>query len=109
MVDQPDRSYGWIVQTALGATPALSILGLLLAGIAAAAFSLLGALLSANAFRGGQRWAWGAMWLFPLVLAGYAAVFLNRQVTSLAAYCGALAAISALVLLLSIRRFRRTT
>lgn len=77
---------------------------LTLIGIAASGFNLLGAIVSATAFRTEQRWAWLALWLYPLTFTGYAFVFLQGDAGPLGIYYLVLAGIIALVLLLSARR-----
>lgn len=74
------------------------------------AVTMLGVLLaviSATALRDGQRWAWFAMWAWPAYLLADAVNLAYERTRGLgyAAFDASLAAIIALVLLLSARRY----
>jgi hypothetical protein len=74
-------------------------------------FALLGITISVTAFRRGERWAWFAMWSFPLVMSLVSWAFLTAdrvsgESTPPALYSApALVVISSAGLLLSFRRF----
>ena len=64
---------------------------------------------SSTALRGGQRWAWIVMWVWPAYLLVESMVLANEPTRGLgfAAFDASLAAILALALLLSARRYLR--
>jgi hypothetical protein len=80
----------------------LAILGLLGAG-----FGLLAVLVSLIPYRRGERWAWYALWLFPITIGAVAARMLVDQYSTGYFYAG-LTAIAALALVLPARDFLRS-
>lgn len=79
----------------------LGILGMLGAG-----FSLLAAVVSVIPYRLGERWAWYALWLFPVTIGGVAARMLIDQYPAGYYYAG-ITAVALIALLLPIRTFLR--
>jgi len=77
---------------------------LVLAGLSAAGYSFFGTLVAWNAYKKGRKWAWFAMWLFPIVYGGAAVRMLIDQYGVGYMYAG-FAAISVAALLMPIRRF----
>jgi hypothetical protein len=75
--------------------------------IAVTVLGLLLALISATALRGGQRWAWFTMWIWPAYLLADAVVLAYEPTRGLglAAFDATLALVMALALLLSRRRY----
>jgi hypothetical protein len=80
----------------------LAILGLLGAG-----FGLLAVLVSLIPYRRGERWAWYALWVFPITIGAVAARMLVDQYSTGYFYAG-LTAIAALALVLPARDFLRS-
>jgi hypothetical protein len=80
----------------------LAILGLLGAGL-----GLLAVLVSLFPYRRGERWAWYALWLFPITIGAVAARMLVDQYSTGYFYAG-LTAIAALALALPARDFLRS-
>lgn len=78
-------------------------------GIAVTVIGLLMAVISAAALRGGQRWAWFTMWIWPAYLLADAVALANEPSRGMgyAAFNGSLAMVTAVVLLLSRGRYRR--
>lgn len=77
-------------------------------------FSVLGVAISATAYRAGERWAWFAMWSFPVVMALVFVAFFTADRVGDATPPGlysapAMIVISSLGLLLPARRFFRVS
>lgn len=79
----------------------LNILGFLGAG-----FGLLAAVVSVIPYRRGERWAWHALWLFPVTIGGVAARMLIDQYPAGYYYAG-ITTVALVALLLPIRSFLR--
>lgn len=77
---------------------------LVLLGIALTAFAILGTILTLIPYRRGERWAWFALWLIPLVHGGIALRMLTDQYDAAYVYLG-LFVISLIGILIPIRRF----
>ena len=77
---------------------------LVLLGIALTAFAILGTIVTLAPYRRGERWAWFALWLIPLVHGGVALRMLVDQYTAGYVYLG-LFVISLIGILIPIRRF----
>ena len=77
--------------------------------IALIVIAVLQVAISSTALRSGDRWAWLAMWVWPLYLLADAVNLANEPTRGLefAAYNASLAAVTALTLLLSARRYLR--
>ena len=73
------------------------------------AIGVLQTAISAGALRSSQRWAWMAMWVYPLYMLADGVNLANEPTRGLgyAAFDVALAAITALTLVLSARRYLR--
>jgi hypothetical protein len=73
------------------------------------AIGVLQTAISTGAMRGGRRWAWLAMWVWPLYMLADALNLANEPTRGLGygAFDAALAAITPLTLLLSARRYLR--
>ena len=78
---------------------------LVLLGMTLTAFAILGTILSLIPYRRGERWAWFALWLIPLVHGGIALRMLIDQYSAGYVYLG-LCIISLIGILIPIRRFR---
>ncbi len=78
---------------------------LVLLGMTFTAFAILGTILSLIPYRRGERWAWFALWLIPLVHGGIALRMLIDQYSAGYVYLG-LFIISLIGILIPIRRFR---
>ncbi len=78
--------------------------------IAVTVMGLLLAVISATALRGGQRWAWFTMWIWPAYLLADAVVLAYEPTRGLgfAAFDATLALLMAMALLLSRRRYLST-
>lgn len=68
------------------------------------AFAILGTILTLIPYRCGERWAWFALWLIPLVHGGVALRMLIDQYAAAYVYLG-LFVISMIGILIPIRRF----
>jgi len=79
----------------------LNILGFLGAG-----FGLLAAVVSVIPYRRGERWAWYALWLFPVTVGGVAARMLIDQYPAGYYYAG-ITTVALVALLIPIRNFLR--
>ena len=79
-------------------------LDLVLLGMTITAFAILGTILTLIPYRRGERWAWFALWLIPLVHGGMAFRMLTDQYTAGYVYLG-LFIISLIGILIPIRRF----
>jgi hypothetical protein len=79
----------------------LAVLGLLGAG-----FGLLAGLISLIPYRRGERWAWYALWFFPITIGAVAARMLVDQYWTGYFYAG-LAAVAVVGLVLPVRAFLR--
>jgi hypothetical protein len=77
---------------------------LFLLGITLSAFAILGTILSLIPYRRGERWAWFALWLIPLVHGGIALRMLIDLYSAGYVYLG-LCIISLIGILIPIRRF----
>ena len=77
---------------------------LALLGITLTAFGILGTIVSLIPYRRGERWAWFALWLIPLVHGGMALRMLIDQYAAAYVYLG-LFVISLIGILIPIRRF----
>ena len=77
---------------------------LVLLGMALTAFAILGTILTLIPYRRGERWAWFALWLIPLVHGGLAFRMLTDQYEAGYVYLG-LFVISLIGMLMPIRRF----
>lgn len=75
-------------------------------GFLGAGLGLLAAIVSAIPFRRGERWAWYALWLFPVAIGAVAARMLIDQFV-LWSYYGLLAVLATAALLIPFRRFVR--
>jgi hypothetical protein len=78
---------------------------LVLLGLTLTAFAILGTILTLLPYRRGERWAWFALWLIPLVHGGVALRMLLDQYDAAYVYLG-LFVISLIGILIPIRRFR---
>jgi len=79
----------------------LVVLGLLGAG-----FGLLAVAVSVIPYRRGERWAWYALWLFPVTIGGVAARMLIEQYTAGYYYAG-ITTVALVALLIPIRNVLR--
>jgi len=79
---------------------------LVLLGITLTAFAILGMILALIPYRRGERWAWFALWLIPLVHGGVALRMLTDQYEAGYVYLG-LFVISLIGILIPIRGFLR--
>src|SRR5215207_8782456 len=61
---------------------------LVLLGMALTAFAILGTILTLIPYRRGERWAWFALWLIPLLHGGVALRMLTDQYTAGSVYLG---------------------
>lgn len=77
---------------------------LVLLGMALTAFAILGTILTLIPYRRGERWAWFALWLIPLLHGGVALRMLTDQYAASYVYLG-LFVISLIGILIPIRRF----
>jgi hypothetical protein len=77
---------------------------LVLLGITLTAFAILGTIVTLIPYRRGERWAWFALWLIPLVHGGIALRMLTDQYEAGYVYLG-LFVISLIGILIPIRRF----
>ena len=77
---------------------------LVLLGMTLTAFSILGMIVTVIPYRHGERWAWFALWLTPLVYGGIALRMLSDQYDVGYIYVG-LFVISLIGILIPIRRF----
>ena len=77
---------------------------LVLLGITLTAFAILGTIVTLIPYRRGERWAWFALWLIPLVHGGIALRMLSDQYEAAYVYL-ALFVISLIGILIPIRRF----
>lgn len=77
---------------------------LVLLGMSLAAFAILGTIVTLIPYRRGERWAWFALWLIPLVHGGVALRMLSDQYDAAYVYLG-LCIISLIGILIPIRRF----
>ena len=75
-----------------------------LAGLSGVGFGLFGILTTWFAFRLGQRWAWFAMWLFPIMY-GVVAVRMLADAYEVGYWYTAMTLLSLPALLIPIRRF----
>ena len=76
-----------------------------LLGMSLTAFAILGTIVALIPYRRGERWAWFALWLIPLVHGGVALRMLIDQYSAGYVYLG-LFVISLIGILIPIRRFR---
>ena len=76
---------------------------LVLLGMTLTAFSILGLIVTVIPYRQGEKWAWFALWLIPLVHGGVALRMLTDQYTAGYVYLG-LFVISLIGILIPIRR-----
>ena len=100
-----------LLYIAFGATdlgPAVTYVERLLA-VALMVIGVLTAAVGGGALRGGERWAWMAMWVWPVYMLAGAVVLANEPTRGLgfAAFDGFMAGVTILVLLLSARRYLR--
>jgi hypothetical protein len=79
----------------------LNVLGFLGAG-----FGLLAAVVSVIPYRRGERWAWSALWLFPVTIGAVAARQLIEQYPA-GYYYAAITTLAVVGLLLPLRNFLR--
>jgi hypothetical protein len=79
----------------------LNVLGFLGAG-----FGLLAAVVSVIPYRRGERWAWSALWLFPVTIGAVAARQLIDQYPA-GYYYAAITTLAVVGLLLPLRNFLR--
>jgi hypothetical protein len=79
-------------------------LDLVLLGISLAAFAILATILALLPYRRGERWAWFALWLLPLVHGGIGLTMMMYQYDAAYVYLG-LFVISLIGILIPIRRF----
>ena len=77
---------------------------LVLLGMTLTGFAILGTILTLIPYRRGERWAWFALWLIPLVHGGLALRMLADQYEAGYVYLG-LFVISLIGILIPIRRF----
>jgi hypothetical protein len=77
---------------------------LVLLGMTFTAFAILGTILTLIPYRRGERWAWFALWLIPLVHGGMALTMLIDQYSAGYVYL-VLFLISLIGILIPIRRF----
>ena len=77
---------------------------LVLLGMTLTAFAILGTIVTLIPYRRGERWAWFALWIIPLVHGGVALRMLIDQYDAAYVYLG-LFVISLIGLLIPIRRF----
>jgi hypothetical protein len=77
---------------------------LVLLGITLTAFAILCTIVTLIPYRRGERWAWFALWLIPLVHGGIALTMLTDQYEAGYVYLG-LFVISLIGILIPIRRF----
>jgi len=77
---------------------------LVLLGISLVAFAILGTIVTLIPYRQGERWAWFALWLIPLLHGGVALRMLYDQYNAGYVYLG-LFIISLIGILIPIRRF----
>lgn len=84
---------------------ALYAMDLALLGMSIGAFAVLAAVIAAIPYRRGERWAWYALWVVPLLWAGVAARMLIDRYPAGPIYAIA-AAIAVAGLLIPIRRIR---
>lgn len=78
---------------------------LALLGMSIGAFAVLAVVLAAIPYRRGERWAWYALWVVPLLWGGVAARMFIDQYSAGSVYAVA-AAIAVVGLLIPIRRIR---
>ena len=76
-----------------------------LSGAVMVGLASLGGALALWRFRRGDRWAWAALWVFPLVLGALALVMLTHGGAGLGAYYAVLAGVALLALVLPYRAF----
>jgi len=79
-------------------------LDLAMLGMALTAFSILGLIAALIPYRQGERWAWFAMWLLPLLYAGMALRMLSVQYVVGYMYLGFLV-LSLIGMVIPMRRF----
>jgi hypothetical protein len=79
-------------------------LDLALLGITLTAFAILSTIVTLIPYRRGERWAWFALWLIPLVHGGIALRMLTDQYEASYVYLG-LFVISLIGILIPIRKF----
>jgi hypothetical protein len=75
-------------------------------GFQGAGFGLLAAVVSVIPYRRGERWAWYALWLFPVTIGGIAARMLIDQYPAGYYYAG-ITAVALVALLIPIRKLVR--
>jgi hypothetical protein len=85
---------------------ALYSMDLALLGMSIGAFALLATVVTAIPYRRGERWAWYALWVVPLVWGGVAVRMFIDQYSAGSVYAVA-AAVAAVGLLIPIRRILR--
>ena len=83
----------------------LYAMDLALLGMSIGAFAVLAAVIAAIPYRRGERWAWYALWVVPLLWGGVAARMFTDQYSAGSVYAIA-AAVAVLGLLIPIRRHR---
>lgn len=79
-------------------------LDLVLLGMALTAFGILGTIVTFLPYRRGERWAWFALWLIPLLHGGVALRMLSDQYSASYVYLG-LSILSLIGVLIPVRRF----
>jgi hypothetical protein len=77
---------------------------LALLGMSLTAFAILAVIVTLIPYRHGERWAWFALWLIPLVHGGIALIMLQAQYDASYVYLG-LSVISLIGILIPVRRF----
>jgi hypothetical protein len=82
----------------------LYAMDLVLLGMTFTAFAILGTIIVLIPYRRGERWAWFALWLLPLVHGGIALRMLTDQYTAGYVYLG-LFIVSLIGVMIPIRRF----
>ena len=78
---------------------------LVLLGITLTAFAILGTIVTLIPYRRGERWAWFALWLIPLVYGGMALTMLSDQYYDVGYMYVGFFVISLIGILIPIRRF----
>jgi hypothetical protein len=76
-----------------------------LVGVVFFGLNLLVAVIAYASFRKGERWAWFALWVYPLVLAAIAGIMFLANATPLGTYYGVFAVIALVGIVLPFRRF----
>jgi len=101
---EADTGVTWAELTAAYPTVATLVsLEDLLLGASFGGLGLLTAIVAATRFRAGERWAWFALWVFPLVLIATAALMATHDQAYVAVYYTAASAVCVLGLALTAR------